>query len=550
MELYEIINTKIDEHTKRIKQGDKDATKDIVENESLEIFNVFDSILKEYKEYEEDTRNKEIKNHFNQNHITVFENAYYVKQGTKFFYEKIDFKDHINTFIHPLTYIFFIRHYVTWNKIEQKLLQESYKNSESNEDYDIEMQCYVGESSLRIYIVNTLETYSRIYGTNQKDPAKLEKSISAINVTLDQILDINFVIDNLELCKTLELYSYNDLLETFGYLTTPNIFGNTNEELTDENERLEQLKQELIKLEPRTLPIDINHPIDKVNNVLWDSFRFYKGIPQGQLQMVVSNKNPNMYVLTSADFSEVENVRLSKNLAPYEKTIYDTTANLFSVGNKAVTIDDIFKIMTNGNKKPGPAQRKKIYESLVKLSQVKIYIDNSQAIKQGYKGTHFRYEGYLLPVDIISAENEKGKEIIGIFKHSAPTFKILPLFDYAIATGQYITVNNSVLQMGLSYTDKNLALRDYLLENIKRKKWRGKTEKDKDPTKWSDRTFKLETIYKKTGLTKELVSHVGTLNRDRKKLIEDMKILLDQWKEQGLFKNYSITKENLTIKYK
>lgn len=545
MELYEIINSKIIEYA----NGEKESVDELVKENDKEIVREYDKVFEQANKGSDNQYSNEIKEYFNNHHIVTLYEHGYEKKVTKLFFEKLNFYEHIDTYLHPVNYMLLCAYYAEVVKEERKALIKSHNNSEPTE-YDIETQVFVGRANLRKYIFDTLELYSRIYGTNLQDHERLEKSLEEIKLSLEQVLSIDFVIDNLELCKNLDMFSINDLIGILRIVTEPNIFGNTNEELTDREERLEQLKQELIKLEPRTLPTGINLPIDKVNNNLWDSFRFNKGIPQGQLQIGISNKNKNMFVITSVDFSEVENVRLSKNLTPYEKTIYDTTANLFSVGNKAVTIDDIFKTMTNGTKKPGSSQRKKIYESLEKLSKVKIYIDNSQAVEQGYQATHFRYEGYLLPIDIITAENEKGKEITGIFKHSAPTFKILPLFDYAKNTGQYITVNNSVLQMELSYTDRNLALRDYLLENIKRKKWLGKTEKDKDPTKWSDRTFKLETIYQKTGLTNELYSKVGNLNRDKKKLLDDMKTLLDQWKAQGLFKSYSITKENLTIKYK
>lgn len=366
--------------------------------------------------------------------------------------------------------------------------------------------------------LNLFNIYSSWYEANKTINTLVltEKKFSNIlkkhNVTLEQITNINWIIEN----RGTKEAVFSDIYKRNKKALKPTI-------------------------KKRELEV-ISYPIDKLNTWVWNCFdeSFRQGNNLLNLEVGISRKNPEMYVVFNVDFSNLENVKISdKKLTPYEKRVYFTISNLFNSYQEItdITLDDIGKLIYN-SKKISKDQREKLLNAVKKLKDINIKIDNEEAIKCGYNMPKFKYEGRLLPVDIFTTEY-KGQEIIKIVRLTAVTYKVSPLFDYMIdVVGQYVTVKSEVLRIPITVNNKNIALSDYLLSIIK---WHSKEKKF---------CVSLKSIYTNTGITEEIYNQenkLKNLKRDQKAMLIDTQELLDYWKTQNLFKSYLINEKGITI---
>lgn len=341
------------------------------------------------------------------------------------------------------------------------------------------------------------------------------------NVSLEQITNIYWIIENRSIAKTVftGIYKKN-------------------------KKKIKDLENKNSNIIPQKKVLEaICYPLDKLNNLVWNCYNesFYKGNNDIEISIKISKKCPDIYVVFNVDFSNLENVKISdKKITPYEKRVYFTISNLFNTYKEIpyITLDDIGKSIYN-TKKISKDQREKLLNAVRKLKDINIKIDNEEAIKHGYSMKKFKYEGRLLPVDVFTGENEKGQDIIKIVRLTAVTYTVSPLFDYMTnVIGQYTTFKSEVLKTPLTINNKNIALSDYLLRNIK---WNSKS---------SDFHISLKSIYENTGLTEAIYKHdnkLKNLKRDKLLMLNDTKALLDYWITQELFKNYSIDEKNITI---
>lgn len=375
--------------------------------------------------------------------------------------------------------------------------------------------------------LNLFKIYSSWYEANKiiNTLVLTEKKFSNVlkkhDVTLEQITDINWIIENRNNAETV----FSDIHKR-------------------EKKRIKDLENKNSNIMPQKKVLDaISYPLDKLNNLVWNCYNesFYKGNNDIEISIEISNKCPDIYVVFNVDFSNLENVKISdKKITPYEKRVYFTISNLFNAYKEIpyITLDDIGKSIYN-SKKISKDQREKLLNAVRKLKDINIKIDNEEAIKRGYKMKKFKYEGRLLPVDVYTGENEKGQDIIKIVRLTAVTYTVSPLFDYMTnVIGQYTTFKSEVLKTPLTINNKNIALSDYLLRTIN---WHSKS---------SDFHISLKSIYENTGLTEAIYKHdnkLKNLKRDKLLMLNDTKALLDYWITQELFKNYSIDEKNITI---
>ncbi len=446
----------------------------------------------------------------------------YFDEQIKLFFQTMQVEEHVEIYKHKNSY----------NAICSNL------TSAINREYQVTKEIAQPNSLLKLNLFNIYEYWYEanniltFYILNEKSIANILKKH---NVTLEQITNINWIIEN-----------RNDVGQ---------IFTEIYKRIKKRTKDLENLKSRANITKNKKKLENIRYPIDKINNDMWGSNNTYK--EKNALKYNISNKNKNVYIYGTLDFSNIPGVKLSQyNLTIFEKRVYYIISN-YMFQNPTITkftIDDF----RNGiyPNKMAKKQRDRILQAILKLSSIKFYLDTSEAVKQGYKMEEYKYYGDFLPIDVKESENEYGNIVTTLYKKTIideenpdNEYKYTPLFDYLLKLNQYITLPISALTMSISYTDTNFELADYLLRIIKSKWYKNKTE-TKEQIYWKPRKWQLETIYEQIGLTKDKYTRNDNLKRDRTKLVNDMTVLLDDWKKQEIFKDYSITKTNLTIYYK
>lgn len=222
------------------------------------------------------------------------------------------------------------------------------------------------------------------------------------------------------------------------------------------------------------------------------------------------------------DFSGIEDnssLKISKPLTPYDQRVYNVICSLWKAENHYITIAQIYRRMERKTGAPNAKQAEKIRESIEKMARIIIEIDNRQEAG-AYNYPHFQSgRTYLLPSESIT---DRSIEMNGkILDYCLFLYREPPLLTYAEAHKQItkFTPEQAALPDGLSTTEDNLQLDDYLKFRISRNKTYGtkilfKTLHEncgiKTPNQRSRATTKIRkllTHYKTTNLIKDFKEH-------------------------------------------
>lgn len=218
-------------------------------------------------------------------------------------------------------------------------------------------------------------------------------------------------------------------------------------------------------------PIDkVEYPLDKPNSIIWNLLEVAEEI-EFATEKHTSKKEAT--VVYSINFDELENeIAISKKLTPFDKRIYMAVSALFNGGNEIVSITQVLsKIGMTG--KPSKQDVTKTLESLKKMLTAHIHIDNISEHKTYKNYPQFKYDGILLPIEIVSAyiNGQLTESAVHIFREP-------PMITFAKERRQITTIPTHLLESPVSKTDQNLIIDNYLIERISRAK-RGKTNKIK-----------------------------------------------------------------------
>lgn len=264
--------------------------------------------------------------------------------------------------------------------------------------------------------------------------------------------------------------------------------------------------------------------LDKVNSKMWNLLETDTG---AQLRFAVekANSKKQLNVIYSIDFDEAEKegLKISKKLDVFDKRVYIAAASLYAYRVDTMTIGQIYNAMGYDGT-PGARDREKINNSLSKMQMAHIFIDNKEEADV-YKGfEHFKYDGYLLPLERVS------RIVNGVFVDGViHLLKEPPMYTFAKNRNQITTIQRALLQTPLSKTNANLLLEDYLIERIAR----AKTGKGKNKMLYN-------TIYDNTGVTTKVQRQ-----RTRAKIAQ----LLEYYKSTGYIKGYSMSTDGVTIQH-
>lgn len=269
-------------------------------------------------------------------------------------------------------------------------------------------------------------------------------------------------------------------------------------------------------------------PTDKVNGKVW---KLLEGKTGGNIDVARKDRNKpesaqeKIPVTYSIDFSALEGLTISRKLTPYDRRVYLAAAALFDGGYSIVSLQQIYNQMGNEGD-AGKANKRKISESLTKMSKAWITIDNIREHEHYNKRGHFRYHGALLPMEVIEAviNGNVVESAIHILKEPA-------LLTYAAITNQIATVDVKYLNSPLNKNDATIELEDYLIYRISRIKRKGSRTSNK---------IRFETIYDNAGITTPM---------QRRRALEKLRKLLDFYKQGGFIDGFKIVSDGVEILY-
>lgn len=218
-------------------------------------------------------------------------------------------------------------------------------------------------------------------------------------------------------------------------------------------------------------------------------------------------KGENALVIWGLRFEDLpENIKITKELTPYDRLCHDAVGTLFRAGARIVTPTQIYRAMGRESR-PSKRDLEKINASLTKMRAAIIYIDNTEEKGVNKSYPLFKYDGALLPFERLKAVIN-GKETETAIRLLAEP----PLVRFATARGQYRTIPLSVWAFPLSLTNTQIRIAQYMTEYILHTK----------RNKQLSRILTYETIYKNCGVL---------TTKQKQRARESIEKLVDYWRD-------------------
>lgn len=258
----------------------------------------------------------------------------------------------------------------------------------------------------------------------------------------------------------------------------------------------------------------LDYPLDKVNSKIWD---ILGEDTKGEIRKISAEskkdkrKGKQININLKIKFSDIV---ITKRLTPYDKLVYIAISALCSAGNRLITLRQIYRAMGYDGT-AGDTDIEKINNSITKMSETRIYIDNTEEIQANYKyPIVHEFDFCLLPMkrqsSIINGQLEKA---------SIQILDDLFLISFARGRKQITTIERKLLVSPISKTDQNIRLQTYLIERISR---------IKNDSKCYNKIL-FETLYSETGINTA---------KQKQRAPEKIKQLLDHYKECDFIKGY------------
>lgn len=229
-------------------------------------------------------------------------------------------------------------------------------------------------------------------------------------------------------------------------------------------------------------------------------------------------------------------IRDEDRLTPLDRAVYSAIVTLWVEGhkdgnryNEYVTPRVIFQLLSGNSgqsKDIGAEVRKEILRSIDKMRCTDITIDFSKECEESHgKYNKVNYKGSILPSERVECVKLNGNEAYDcIHLLCAP-----PLYGYAEAKNQIVTVSVQMLNTPLRNTPENIELKEYLLRRILSMK---------KPKSRQSNIIKYDTIYK---ILRLCGSSKQDLYRKKKKIHDNIIRLLDFWKQENFICSYEYT---------
>lgn len=303
--------------------------------------------------------------------------------------------------------------------------------------------------------------------------------------------------------------------------------------LTKDNEQqsILEMLQQLIDENKANLPAIIvrklqqmDFPLDKPNNNIWNLF---EEPTNGQIRMrfdvAKRGSGKPIDILYTLDFRGLKNVEITRKLEPYDKRVYLAIAALFNDGYEYMSLQQIYNTMAYPGRMSA-TDINKINAAITKMSGAWLNIDNIDESKAYKDRKHFKYDAPLLVMERAQAvvNGKIADAIIHVFREPA-------MVSFARERKQITTINIKLLDTPLSKTNANIALEDYLIEQIAYMK-NGKIRNK----------MLYSTIYENAGITQK---------KQKQRAPAKIRKLLDHYQTCGYIKAYKEKTDGIEIQF-
>lgn len=214
-----------------------------------------------------------------------------------------------------------------------------------------------------------------------------------------------------------------------------------------------------------TISKKLDLPIDKGNREFWGLMVD----TDGQYQLGVKtlrkkdeNSGKSSLILICIDMSANDSsIKLNREITTYDKYVYMAVDALYRANDSHImTVSNIYRQMGN-NSNPSSADTQKILNSLKKMGNTTVSMNNEieRATYPNYP--EIKYEGKMLEFRQITI-TANGKPTEGAIK----VLDELPLMTVARERKQFTTIKRELLAAPVSKTPENMDIMDILLDRI------------------------------------------------------------------------------------
>jgi hypothetical protein len=277
-------------------------------------------------------------------------------------------------------------------------------------------------------------------------------------------------------------------------------------------------------------PVNFLAPTDKVSNLTFSN-ELTGGHIQ-QLAMEQRGRKKQITTLASINFDNLNGsvqIKGRKELTAYDREVHDAIITLYiDGGNEYITPQMIYQVMTgNPDAYLNPKQAEAISESITKCMYSRLIIDASEEAK-AYGFDSFKYDGSLISGERVTASlNGTVVECLHILRPPV-------LYEYANKKNQIGRFDIKLLNSPIKKTEEIITLQGYLYRRILSMKGSSNLSK----------TIVYETVYNQIDIT---AASDGALRKKKSKVRDQVKKILDYWKQEGFIAGYVENKRGARI---
>lgn len=278
-------------------------------------------------------------------------------------------------------------------------------------------------------------------------------------------------------------------------------------------------------------PVNFLTPTDKVTLRAFENKLTGRQMQKVGMERRGSKKQINTLASINFDNSNGSvQIKGRKELTAYDREVHDAIITLFvDGGNEYITPQMIYQVMT-GNPKATlkTKQAEAISDSITKCMYSRVIIDASEEAKE-YGFDSFKYDGNLISGERVTAT------LNGTVVECLRLLRTPVLYEYANKKNHIGRFDIKLLNSPINKTEEIITLQGYLYRRILSMK--GKKSN-------LSKTIVYDTVYNQIEVT---AANDGALRKKKSKVRDQIKKILDYWKQEDFIAGYVENKRGTTI---
>lgn len=277
-------------------------------------------------------------------------------------------------------------------------------------------------------------------------------------------------------------------------------------------------------------PINFLSPTDKVNSLAFSNELTGKQMQTLAMERRGSKKKIN--TLARIDFDNLDGsvqIKGRKELTAYDREVHDAIITLHIDGdNEFITPQMIYQVMTgNPDAYLEKKQAEAISDSITKCMYSRLII-KAEEEAEAYGFDSFNYDGNLISGERVTATlNGNVLECLRILRPPV-------LYEYANKKNQIGRFDIKLLNSPINKTEEIITLQGYLYRRILSMKGSSNLSK----------TIVYDTVYNQIEIT---AASDGALRKKKSKVRDQIKRILDYWKQEDFILGYAENKRGTSI---